>query len=128
MIDDNPIEHLIVEKMCERYRLFHDIVHAADGRKILSLLENNEVNISQLPDLIFLDLHMPEFSGWDFLQKLETIYNDLQRPVIVYVVSSSIDQDEKQRSQMYPFVKDFLTKPLKQETLKYIFDQHTNVA
>lgn len=128
MIDDNPLEHLIIQKMCERYALFEDAVHLYDGRTMLNILGNNEEESSQVPDVILLDLNMPSFSGWEFLNGFDAIASNLKKPVSVYILSSSIDQTEMAKTQAYPFVKDFISKPIKQETLKSLFDKHTTAA
>ncbi|MBS7565956.1 response regulator [Mucilaginibacter sp. Bleaf8] len=128
MIDDNPLEHLIIQKMCERYALFEDAVHLYDGRTMLNMLGNNEEESSQIPDVILLDLNMPSFSGWEFLHGFDAISAKLKKPISVYILSSSIDQVEKAKTQSYPFVKDFISKPIKKETLKSLFDKHTDVA
>ncbi|HVW96365.1 MAG TPA: hypothetical protein VHA56_10405 [Mucilaginibacter sp.] len=70
MIDDNPIEHLIVQKLLDKYHLFPEAVHSLDARPCLTLFEQTTTVPEALPDVIFLDLNMPRLSGWDFLDSL----------------------------------------------------------
>ena len=118
MIDDNQMEHLIMQRMFDGYELFPDASHSLDARLILEFLAKHAKLEALLPDVIFLDLNMPEFSGWDFLTQFEILRPLLKKQIAIYIVSSSIDLDEIARAKAYPFVKDYLSKPIKKETLK----------
>lgn len=117
MIDDNPIEHLIMKKIFERCMIFPDAVHSLDGRNIINLLTAHKHDIETLPDLIFLDLHMPDYSGWDFLEGFNALRPEILKVIDIYIVSSSVDPMDRTRARRYPFVKSFLTKPVAKDTL-----------
>jgi CheY-like chemotaxis protein len=117
MIDDNPMEHLIMQKMFERYELFPNAMYSYDGQAIIDLINKNRQSPAELPDLILLDLNMPGCSGFDFLEQLDKLYLSLSKPICIYIVSSSVDENDRQCAFSYRFVKDFLTKPVKKEKL-----------
>ncbi|MCQ6956331.1 response regulator [Mucilaginibacter aquariorum] len=123
MIDDNPIEHLIMQRLLDRYGIFKDAVHSLDGRIIIEFLREKNA-VSMLPDLIFLDLDMPGFSGWDFLEQFEKLYLRLAKPISVYVVSSSVCDEERSRSAHFPFVKEFISKPVTKDKLEILYCLH----
>ena len=64
------------------------------------------------PDLIFLDLNMPEVNGWQFLEVLTEKQNQTQ----VVIVTSSTSIHDKEKAQKYAQVIDFLEKPLTKNT------------
>lgn len=74
---------------------------------------------AQNPDLLFLDLHMPEIDGWAFLGMMQ----EQGILVDVIIVSSSIDPLERSRARAFSVVKDFVTKPLTSEKLKRLFEK-----
>ncbi|RYZ95528.1 MAG: response regulator [Sphingobacteriaceae bacterium] len=124
MIDDNPMEHLIMERMFDKYGFFPDAAHSLDGSIIIDFLKKNHNAANLLPDVIFLDLNMPLFSGWDFLKEFEQLYITLKKKADIYVVSSSVDKEDKSRAERYPFVRSYLRKPVKRDVLEHIFLLH----
>jgi CheY-like chemotaxis protein len=128
MIDDNPLEHLIMQKMLDTYDLFPGTAHSADGKVIMEFLEENCTNIKHLPDVIFLDLNMPAFSGWDFMSSFAKIYPRLKKPIAIYVLSSSIDPEDINKTKKYPFVKDFIIKPIEKQTLIDLYSIYNHAS
>lgn len=117
MIDDDPIEHLIMQKMLDKFHLFPDASHSQDARLSMNLIESFYLSPQILPDVIFLDLNMPGFNGWDFLDSFELVYKRIEKPIDVYIISSSIDPKDQLLVDKYPFVKASIGKPVKLETL-----------
>jgi len=117
MIDDNPIEHLIMQKMFDKFHLFPAASHSLDARKSMDLFERHYLIPDLLPDVVFLDLNMPGFSGWDFLNSFEQIYKQIKKAIDIYIISSSIDPKDRLLSKKYAFVKACICKPVKMETL-----------
>src|SRR5438309_5530525 len=117
-IDDEAIFHKIVQLTIKNTDLFKQATYAFDGEVIINYLEENGSDHESLPDYIFVDLYMPRFSGWDFLNRLQQIYSTLKKNIQIYVVSSSIDPDDINRSKLYPFVTTFISKPI----MKEVFD------
>jgi len=104
--------------MLTKNELAKETTYTFDSKLVLDYLEENKSKISALPDFIFLDLYMPGNSGWDFLNGLQKIYKTLKKEIQVYVVSSSIFQMDINRSKGYPFVTNYITKPM----MKNVFD------
>jgi len=118
IIDDDPIHHKIVQYMLTKNELSKETTYTFDGKLVLDYLEENKSKITALPDYIFLDLYMPNNSGWDFLNGFQEIYKTLKKEIKIYIVSSSIFQMDINRSKSYPFVTSYITKPL----IKSVFD------
>jgi len=119
IIDDDPIHHKMVQYMLNKNDLAKETTYTFDGKLVLDYLEENKSKIMALPDYIFLDLYMPNHSGWDFLNRYQEIYKSLKKDIKIYIVSSSIFQMDINRTKSYPFVTSYITKPL----VKSIFDK-----
>jgi two-component SAPR family response regulator len=117
LIDDDLMYHKISQLMLKEYSVVKDVVSSTDGKATLDFLEENKENTEKLPDYIFVDLNMPGYSGWDFLNGFRRIRNSLKKAIRVYIVSSSIDPADIRRSKTYTFVNSFVIKPLSREFL-----------
>jgi CheY-like chemotaxis protein len=67
---------------------------------------------------------MPVMTGWYVLEKFETFDESIKRKFNIYLVSSSIDQRDKERAKENPIVADYIEKPLTAETLRKIADEN----
>ena len=112
LVDDdsltNKLHHMIITKINKNKR----VVQFDSPVKALEYLKGN------VPDLILLDLNMPEMDGWVFLSLLE----ERQINVDVVIISSTIDPSERARARHFKSVKDFLTKPLTYDKIKHLVD------
>lgn len=124
IIDDNPLDHLIFERLYHRERRQGNLQFSDDALKTLSSLRKNEVPLTHYPDIILLDLNMPGFSGWEFLAQLSQFYEDLIKPIDVFVLSSSVDPDDRDFAMAFPFVKDFFIKPMTSSVLKRLWEDY----
>jgi len=120
LIDDNPIDHYIMRSMLHNNEACQQATYTFDGNMILEFMEENKADKSLLPDVIFLDLTMPDFSGWEFLERFEKLKGNLDKPVELYVMTSSVRESDRERSSKYGCVSSFLSKPLSRQVLDHI--------
>lgn len=116
LIDDNPIDLLVNERVLSSVVDKSEIVKVQSGEEALRLLENPE----NLPQIILLDISMPAMSGFDFLEAYKKIHSIRHSQIAVYILSSSLDPDDIRKAETEKYVKAFLQKPLKPEDLKKI--------
>lgn len=112
-IDDDVINNLLNERLLKKH--FPEIACKtfSEAEKAFEVLINNT---DQLPDAIFLDINMPVMNGWDFLDNMLNKNLNLK----VYMLTSSIDPKDQEKAMAYSAVKDFISKPLKEERLRKI--------
>ncbi|MGX7666212.1 response regulator [Flavobacterium pedocola] len=116
IIDDDPIYQLVTKKMIDKSGLFHDVYSFTNALDAIHHFKENE----NLPDAILLDIEMPQMDAWDFLDELITVQPSFQNQKIIYIVSSSIASEDKQKAEHYNCVKNFLSKPVNLEKLQTI--------
>ena len=121
MIDDNPMDHLIMQKVFDRYDLFKDASYSLDGRLIIDFIKENLLRPERIPDILLLDMDMPQFSGWQFLEQFARLYPAINKDVNIYTLLSSVDPADGSRAKMYPFVKGFYQKPIKKEEMILLY-------
>ncbi len=123
IIDDDPIYQRILVIMNSRIKLFRSIAHYNEARQVITYIVENKDQAQKLPDVIFLDLNMPGFDGWQFLDAVERIYSSLAKKMTIYIVTTSILQADKIRAEAYPFVEEFISKPLTMDKLSSIYTE-----
>lgn len=123
LIDDNPIDHYIMRTMLYNNEICHQATYTFDGSLVIEFMEQHKSESKRLPDVIFLDLTMPDFSGWDFLEKFEKLKGNLKKHIDLYVMTSSIRDSDRERSSRYNCVSSFISKPLSKQLLNSICTQ-----
>jgi response regulator RpfG family c-di-GMP phosphodiesterase len=113
LIDDDPIVNFISSKVLNKYNEEFEIL---DFQKALDALYYLRQHPEKSPDVIFLDLNMPEMDGWEFLQE----YEKLNLRSDLYILTSSFAQRDVNKSKHYSKVKDFIIKPLTKQTIQRI--------
>ncbi len=117
IIDDDEIYQMIIKKLIERSEVFDE---ASYYKCVLEVFQNLENSVTCLPDVILLDINMPQMDGWQFMERLRELYPDLILRTKIYIVSSSIAYPDKERAEEYPEVSGFLSKPLSVKVIKKI--------
>ena len=72
------------------------------------------------PDFIFLDINMPVLDGWGFLEAYRQFPEELKKNCSLYILSSSIDENDAKRAKKSEEVRDFISKPLTKMSLEII--------
>jgi len=97
IIDDELIAREILRKLCEGVGKIIVMGAFGDALSAIKYLNQNEV------DLLFLDIHMPNFNGFDLIKTLKN------PPKIILTTS---DPNFALRAFEYDFIIDYLLKPL----------------
>lgn len=63
---------------------------------------------------------MPIMNGFDFVEAFEKLPEATRARYIIYMLSSSINENDINRVQNYPSIKQFLNKPLTSNMLNAI--------
>jgi len=124
VIDDDPIDHFLIKHMLHRSEYFDTTTYTVYGSLILDYIEEYSKSPEKLPDVILLDLNMPVFSGWDFLERMQSISAIIQKNIKVHVLTSSVWPEDSEQAERYPFVRSVISKPLKPNTIERITQRH----
>jgi len=119
-IDDDPVDHFLMKHILRGKNYFDTTTYTIYGSLVHDYIEQHKAEPEKLPDMIFVDLNMPMFSGWDFLKRMEQMYNEISKEIPVFVISSSLRPDDRATSSKYSFVQDFVSKPVSSEEIERI--------
>ncbi len=112
IVDDDYVYKLVTRRMINLCCSDAEVILADNGREAMDLLQGIIQDPSgRLPDIILLDIEMPEMNGWGFLSAFSSLSGLAVNGVRIYVASSSIDDIDGERLRIYPAVKELLVKP-----------------
>ena len=112
VVDDDNIYQIIIKKLIERSEMFSEISSFKNGKDAIDELYNNTKNIEGIPDIILLDINMPIMDGWEFMDELGVLKPKFDTEIMVYIVSSSIAIEDKNKSKNYENILGYLSKPV----------------
>lgn len=115
LVDDDPINNLINKRLITKLSITEKVDEFLEAEKALQKLKTLD---PEEPALILLDINMPVMNGWDFLNVYIKEFPD--RADQIFVLSSSIDLQDRQKAMQYSVVKGFVEKPLTPEKMKGI--------
>lgn len=117
VIDDDEVYQMIIKKLIKIAGGFKNAHYFMSAPEVIEgLLSSNLF----LPDVILLDINMPQMDGWQFLNGLKENIPDLINKTSIYIVSSSIAYSDRERANEFPEVIDFLSKPVSVKQLQEI--------
>jgi two-component system LytT family response regulator len=97
IVDDEPLARDRIREMLSDYQDMEVIAEARNGREAIESIR------TQSPDLVFLDVQMPDFNGFEVLENL----NAERMPLIIFV--TAYDQHAIRAFDVHAV--DYLTKP-----------------
>lgn len=113
LIDDNYIDSFISRKMLENSHYSENVVIKLNPIEALDNLREGTLK----PDVIFLDLRMPDMDGFEFLENYDKIPIDKEHTKI-FIMSNSIDPKDKRKAEENKNVTEFISKPLTPDVIK----------
>jgi len=118
IIDDDNINNFLCERIIKLANFSEEVNTFINSDSAMEFLKLNADNPSDLPEIIFLDINMPIKTGWDFLNEFDVIKNDFKKEMKIFMLSSSVYEEDVKKARSYATVTDYITKPLSLETLK----------
>ena len=120
VVDDDKIYVYGLKKLITLKQLCPNLIEFPNGKEAIDFLMDPE-NAEKLPDVIFLDINMPIMDGWDFMENFSQIKPHLGKKITVYMVSSSINQEDIDRAKKISDVTDYVVKPVTHDKLLELF-------
>lgn len=119
LIDDDELCNYLTANILQSNDFCHEVKSFTNAQEALAELEIS-VEKGAFPDLIFLDLNMPILDGWGFLKAYRNFPEGVKENCSLFILSSSVDEGDINKSKLYEDVRDFISKPLNKMSLEVI--------
>nr|WP_294943902.1 response regulator [uncultured Mucilaginibacter sp.] len=114
LIDDNYIDNFVTRKILESGNFADSIIVQQSPHDALAAMKLGTIK----PDVIFLDIRMPDMTGFEFLDEYDKLELGTEHPVKIFMLSSSLDPTDMTNSLNSRHVTQFIHKPLTYEALE----------
>lgn len=112
MLPQEPLRVLYIEDNLTNLRLIESIFSEMDNVQLITAMQGRlglELAREHQPDLILLDLHLPDIGGDEVLANLKSSSQTREIPVVIVSADATITQQKRLRDQG---AHHYLTKPL----------------
>lgn len=117
LIEDDPITNYINTRLLNTFPIPCNTRIASNGEQAIQYLEDEKL----LPDIIFLEIKIPQMNGIEFLKEFYTRSPHFNKNIKIIILSTISYPYLKDAIIDYP-VHSFLTKPLTEQKLKEVLE------
>jgi CheY-like chemotaxis protein len=117
LVDDTSEDIYINNRIIQKYGRSNEVMKFNMATDAIAYFKLNQDNLLKIPDVLFLDIHMPRMNAFEFMDEYAKLPDTLKSKCSVYIVSSSFDSRDIEKANANPDIKNFFEKPLTKETL-----------
>ena len=122
IVDNDPVNNLLCSLTIRDVAREAEIQTFDFPVKAFEHIATTHLNTDDVTVLL-LDINMPIWSGWDFLDNFEMLDEKIKSQIKIYIISSSIDTNDKHRARENKNVIDYIEKPLSEKTVSSMLEQ-----
>jgi len=117
IIDDSKLDCFIAEKIIKNTGKSESVRSFLQAKEAIDFIAKTPQADENSRTIILVDIQMPVMNGFEFVEAFEKLPPDITTHYTIYVISSSINENDIHKLQQYPSVKQFLNKPLTSNNL-----------
>jgi CheY-like chemotaxis protein len=111
IVDDNKLDRFITSHAFKKADAAIDCLEYDSAARAIEYLEQIREQPDLSPQMIILDVNMPEMNGLEFLERLALLPDYTSQCCIAIMLSSDLSATDLERAKNLPFRKKFINKP-----------------
>lgn len=123
IIDDSQLDCFIAEKIIQNTGTFSSVKSYMDATEAYEAIKNSEAGGRDVTTIIVLDIQMPVMNGFQFVEAFEQLPEEIRSNYNIFLFSSSINENDKNRLENYPSIRRFYSKPISKDTVARMIEQ-----
>lgn len=131
IIDDDKLHHFGMKRMLQNIKTPINLFQFYNGLQAINYIKENLPLVTNLPDMIFLDLNMPVMNGWQFLDEFLKLMPGGRaggRRTTIYMVTSSVSDDDVAKAASYSEITEYIVKPASIHQMKNLFTSYEQIS
>jgi CheY-like chemotaxis protein len=122
VIDDNKLDCFIAQKLIMNTGLSSKISLYQNASEALELVKQGEPDGATSKTIIIVDIQMPLMNGFEFIEAFEALPMETRSQYQIFMLSSTINQNDINRARSYASVIKLIAKPLSVAKLRSMFE------
>ena len=120
LIDDDAGNNTVSRIFLKKVVIETEIVAFTDPEQGLEYIAS-EYAANPVTTILLLDINMPVLSGWDVLERFTQMPEDIKKYFTIYILTSSINKEDKDKAAANPLVSAYIEKPMTIGLLNSLF-------
>ena len=108
LVEDDKLDVIDMQRTLDKMNILHKFAVARNGEEAVEYLNN--IEHSEKPDVVLLDINMPKMNGLEFLAHLRS--QEQWKDLKVFMVTTSDERIDRESAKKLK-VSGYIVKPLK---------------
>lgn len=120
IIDDSQLDCFIGEKIIQNTGTFSSIKTYTQATEAYEVIKKSDPTPAEAMTIIVLDIQMPVMNGFQFVEAFERLPENIRSNYAIFMFSSSINENDKNRLENHPCIRKFYGKPISKDIVASI--------
>lgn len=123
LVDDDDIFNMLHSELIVQTDPKAEIMEFISSTRALSFISRKIIASEPLPNFIFIDIRMPVLSGLELIAAFCKLGIEHFSSSSIYVITTSMDNRDRDSALEFPIVKDFVIKMISPEFIQQVINQ-----